>query len=340
MRKPEMSSRERVLAALARRTTDRPALGSPTSIVVMELMDAAGVAFPEAHRDAELMARLAATAVTELGHDMLMPYFSVQHEAAALGCEVDWGRRDLMPDVKRHPCRTADDIRVPADLVAREPCRIVCEAIGLLRRRFPDAAVLGKVFGPWTLAYHLFGTEDFLVMTVLDPAQVREILRRLKEVTVAFAQAQIQAGADALTLGDHATGDLCSPAAYRNFLMPIHAEFVERVPCPLVLHICGNTADRLNDICATGGAAFHIDTRVPCAEAREIVGRRLALAGGVNNPRTLCFGGPEDVRREVAAALDAKFEIIGPECAAPLNAPLSQMRAMTQSFLDLTGFLM
>ena len=333
-----MTPRQRVLAALARKPLDRPAFGNPVSSIVTELMDLTGAAFPEAHRDATLMARLASAAHTELGHDLVMPYFSVHHEAAALGCDIAWGDRGLMPDSRHHPCTTVDDIRIPAALLDHPACRVITDAIALLREQFPDVAVVGKVFGPWTLGYHLFGTGEFLMMTLLDPPQVHRILEVLKEVTVAFAAAQFAAGADAVTLGDHATGDLCSPEAYRDFLMPVHAELVRRIPGPLILHICGNTESRLQYICRTGVAAFHVDTKVPPARARQLVGSRLALAGGVNNPRTLCFGKPEDVRKEVAAALAAKFELIGPECAVPLNAPLSQLRAMTQSFLALTGF--
>ena len=36
-------------------------------------------------------ARLAAAGCTVLGFDNVMPLFSVWHESAALGCEVDWG---------------------------------------------------------------------------------------------------------------------------------------------------------------------------------------------------------------------------------------------------------
>jgi MtaA/CmuA family methyltransferase len=335
MIRPQMSSRERVLAALARRPTDRPAFGSPTSVIVEGLMDLSGAAFPEAHLQAPLMARLAATAHTELRHDILMPYFSVQHEAAALGCRIDWGRRDLMPDSKDHPCQTIDDIRIPADFLDHPACRVVCDAIRLLRRQFPDLAIFGKAFGPWTLGYHLFSTQEFLIMTMLDPPQVVAILAKLKEVTVAFADAQFAAGADAVTLADHATGDLCSPKAYRDFLIPVHSELVRRIGRPLVLHICGNTASRLDYICQTGVAAFHVDTKVPSATARKLVGNRVALAGGINNPQTLCFGKPDDVRRDLRAALDARFEIVGPECAVPLNAPLSQLRALTEMFFEM-----
>jgi [methyl-Co(III) methanol-specific corrinoid protein]:coenzyme M methyltransferase len=63
-------------------------------------MDAAGVSFPEAHLDANAMADLALAGHEILGFDTVMPEYSVQQEAAALGCEVDWGNRDRMPDNK------------------------------------------------------------------------------------------------------------------------------------------------------------------------------------------------------------------------------------------------
>jgi [methyl-Co(III) methanol-specific corrinoid protein]:coenzyme M methyltransferase len=44
------------------------------------------------------------------------------------------------------------------------------------------------------------------------PGIVARCLDKLKEVAVLFGRAQIDAGADALTLPDHATGDLVSGA--------------------------------------------------------------------------------------------------------------------------------
>ncbi len=107
------------------------------------------------------------------------------------------------------------------------------------------------MFGPWTLGYHVFGVEPFLMATLLEPDAVRRALRKLIEVTVAFGNAQVDAGADALTLADHCTRDLCSPTAYRDFLQELHHELHERIRCPIVLHICGNTADRLGYIRST-----------------------------------------------------------------------------------------
>ncbi|MBM4078868.1 MAG: MtaA/CmuA family methyltransferase [Planctomycetes bacterium] len=330
-----MSPKRRFLASLLGGRVDRPSVASATSVVSVELMDAVGVYFPDAHLDAKKMAKLASTAVTHLGYDAIMPVYSVQHEAAALGCAVDWGRKDLMPDVKGRLCKEPEDIRIPKDFLDRPAAAVVLEALALLRKDYGrDVAIVGKVFGPWTLAYHLFGVQDFLILTIDDPEKVRRILATLKEVTVLFALAQIQAGADALTLGDHATGDLCSPLAYRDFLMAIHKELVARIPCPLILHICGDTVDRMRYIAETRVDCFHFDTRVAPAKARGLAQRDLSLMGGVNNPQTLLKGTPDDVRREVLAALDAGIDILGPECAVPLTTPKRNLAAIAQAVRD------
>ncbi len=86
-------------------------------------------------------------------------------------------------------------------------------------------------------------------------------LDRLKEATIVFGKAQIEAGADALTLPDHATGDLVSGDYYRRYLRDLHIEFAEELDAPIILHICGRTVDRMGYIAETGMAAFHYDSK-------------------------------------------------------------------------------
>ena len=325
-----MKPREIFLRALRRDPTPRVAVGSATSIVTVDLMRKVNVFFPKAHLDAEKMAELAAAGHSELGFDNVMPLFSVWHESAAMGCDMDWGAMDRMPDCSRPLYRMGDDISVPPDLLAHPASTVPLRAITLLRERFGnDVAVVGKVFGPWTLGYHMFGVEEFLINTILDPSAVRKAMETLKEVTVQFANAQIEAGADALCLGDHATRDLCSPAAYREFLMPVHRELSERIPCPLILHICGDTSDRIEAIRETGIPCFHYDSKVPTAAARELAGDQLALMGGTSNFDIIQKGTPEAVAADVAEKLAHGIDIIGPECAVPLDAPCRNMKHLT-----------
>ncbi|MFH0963887.1 MAG: uroporphyrinogen decarboxylase family protein [Planctomycetota bacterium] len=329
---PDLTPRQRFLAGLRRTRMDRAPVGSATSIATTDLMDDTGVSFPDAHLDPRKMARLALAGHTLLGFDNVMPLFSTWHEASALGSPVNWGTRSIMPDCREHIWKTADDIRIPPDLLSRPGCRVPLDAIAFLRRKLTDrVCVMGKVFGPWTLGYHLFGTEDFLVGTLLDPDHTRRVIDRLKEVAVLFGNAQVDAGADCLCYADHATRDLCSPQAYRDFLMDVHREMIDRIRCPLVLHICGDTSDRLPYIARVGFPCFHYDSKTGDETARRLAGDKLALMGGSNNPKLIRQGSREDIFADVKHKMDLGIDIIGPECAVPLDAPWRNLRAFTDA---------
>ncbi len=59
----------------------------------------------------------------------------------------------------------------------------------------------------------------------------------MEAVQAGFPEAQIDAGADCILLADHATRDLCSPAAYQDFLLPLHQRMAAEIKVPLILHI-------------------------------------------------------------------------------------------------------
>ena len=325
----DMTSRERVMAALAGRPVDRTPVCNPTSVATVELMDLVDAHFPDANRDGEKMARLAATSYTELGFDSVMPVFTIIQESSALGCEIQWEAKDNWPTVRmsRPIWKSADDVTMPSDFLKHPDITCVLDAIRHLKREFGDeVAIVGKTMGPWTLGYHVFGVEPFLLMSLDDPGQTKLCLERMKEITIAFGQAQIDAGADALTLPDHATGDLVSGEYYREFLRDLHTELVDEIPIPLILHICGRTVDRMDYIAQTGLAAFHYDSKNDPAESMEIVSDRIALIGNINNPQTLYACGPEEVAAEVLRNLDAGVPLVGPECAIPLQTAIENLK--------------
>jgi len=337
-----MRPREIFLTRLQRGVTPRAAAGSATSVVTSDLMEAAGVGFPAAHLEPEAMARLAAAGHTLLGFDNVMPLFSVWHESAALGCPVDWGDQGRMPDGRAIYDSIDAPIEIRPDFLQHPGCTVPLRALRLLKQELGDqAAVVGKVFGPWTLAYHLFGVQVFLIATLDDPERVQAVLRQLMAVTIAFAEAQIACGADALTLADHCTRDLCSPLAYRDFLAELHRELRQRIPVPLILHICGDTSDRLPYIRETGLACFHYDSKVQTAKVRALAGERLALMGGTSNLEVVLAdnsaGSPAAIEADVRQKLDAGVDILGPECAVPLDAPWENLRVLAETTRRLSG---
>jgi len=146
-----------------------------------------------------------------------------------------------------------------------------------------------------------------------------------------FAQAQVKAGADVITLADHATRDLCSPESYRDFLIPIHSYLAQSIPVPAILHICGNTSDRIEYICQTGINCFHFESKVDACQAVSLAKGRVVLIGNINNPSTLLFGSCDDVAREVDYAAGCGVDMIGPECAVPLRTPLKNLKMVAHA---------
>ena len=326
-----MPSRERVHAALNGQPVDRTPVANPTNVASVDLMDLVDAPFPDACRDPELAARLAATGYTELGFDSVMPYFTIIQESSALGCDMQWEDKDNWPTVRmQQPIwKDSRDVRIPSGFLEHRDNITITKSIEILRQELGnDVAIIGKTMGPWTLAYHVFGVENFLLMTVDDPAEVMRILHKLKEISVLFGEAQIAAGVDALTFPDHATGDLVSGEYYRRFLQDIHTEMAEALPVPLILHICGATLDRMPYIAETGMASFHFDSKNDPQKAMDAVDGKIGVVGNINNPTTLYARGPAEVREEVFKCLDAGVQMIAPECAIPLATKLENLIAI------------
>jgi MtaA/CmuA family methyltransferase len=309
---------------------ERPPTGTPTSIVCHDLMNLTGVSFPEAHLNANAMAELALGGYETIGFDTVMPEYSVDQEAAALGADVDWGDRNCMPDTKSFLNEDFSEIIIPDNFLEKPSMKVLLDALSIIRRHVGGkAAIIGKAMGPWTLSYHMAGTQNFLLQIGLGEIdKVKKMLRQLMPVTVASVNAQFQAGADIVVIADHATGDLISAKHYAELLLPYHQELTKQIDGPTILHVCGNCTDRLEYFSEAGFDAYHFEWQVDAKAAVELVAGRMVLIGNVNNPQTLLQGSPEDVHKQVRYAIDSGVDIIGPECAIPLTTPIENLKAI------------
>ena len=317
---PSMTPYERVMAAVSRQPFDVYPAITPTSVVTEGAMQRANAYFPAAHTRAAEMAALACVGHDYFGFDSVMPYFSILLESSALGAQIDWGSIDQTPCVIKTAISRAKDYSVPSGFLSRAPFQRLLSAISILHQKYQGrVVVIGKVIGPWTLAYHLYGVEKLVLDTILEPEQTKAFIRELSQIPLAFAKAQFDAGADIVTWAEHCTADLVSAAIYEDFVAPIHTQAARELQGagPLVLHICGNIMDRLDMIANTGIQMLHLDSRNDIKKATETVGDRIILTGSINNPFTLAQGKPSDVYKEVCGCIRQGIRLISPECAIP-----------------------
>lgn len=86
----------------------------------------------------------------------------------------------------------------------------------------------------------------------------------------------------------------------------------ERLDVPLILHICSDTIDRMDYVATSGAAMFHFDSKSDPVRAKAIVGDRIGLVGNIDNVQAMYARGPEVVRYEIRACLDAGINMIAP----------------------------
>jgi hypothetical protein len=157
--------------------------------------------------------------------------------------------------------------------------------------------------------------EEWYVSTVTRFDYVFEVFRRQCEIALANLARIYDAVGDRvaavfITGTDFGAqrGPFIGSAAYRKLFQPFHRKVNdwvhEHTPWKTFIHSCGSVVDLLPDIVDAG---FDILNPVQCSAAgmdpkrlKERFGARLTFwGGGVDTQKTLPFGTPEQIRREV-----------------------------------------
>lgn len=332
--KAEMTSLERIMAVINKQPFDIYPAINPTSVACIGGMEHSHALFPKAHIYSQDMVRLAATGHDLLGFDSVAPYFSTLLESSALGSEIDWGDKYTSPHVTSYSIKKMDQLHIPVSYINRKEFQQLIMACQALNERYHgEVAVIGKVVGPWTLAYQLYGVEKLLIDAVLSPKETKNFISALSRIPIEFAKKQFEAGAHIVTWAEHCTSDLVSPGLYEEFVAPIHRAAVAELSeyGPIILHMCGSLIDRLHIIADTGVKILHIDSRNDIEQAYSQIKHTVTLTGSINNPFTLLQGRPSTVKKEVYHNIKCGIQLISPECGIPSNVPVNNMLALTEA---------
>ena len=93
----EMTPTRRALAAVLGGRTDYVPPANPLAQTTVDMMEFAKASWPKAHRDAKMMADLAAAPWETVGIEAARPQFDISLEAEVLGCKLDWNKPDRPP---------------------------------------------------------------------------------------------------------------------------------------------------------------------------------------------------------------------------------------------------
>jgi uroporphyrinogen decarboxylase len=259
--------------------------------------------------------------------------------AAALGGRIKI-REVGAPDLEEPLVHMPEDIDSldPAgvdedDVIAtiRDATRIVAQSIG------EDVVVTVTAWGPFTLAAQLRGVEALMFGIYKQPEFVNKIIDFSRRVIERFYEPLIEDSIiDMVSIADPtASGDLISRKHFEAFALPALKKLIGGFKVRgirTLLHICGNTSDKIDLIGVSGADCFSMDCKVDLGYAKEQLGGRMCIAGNVDPIGVMNQGTPEDVKSAsekcIYDAASGGGYILMPGCDIPPTVPYENIRAM------------
>jgi len=193
------------------------------------------------------------------------------------------------------------------------------------------------------------GGEQCLKDLLDDPGFAAAIMAKTTAIYLNRALAYVQAGVDALYLGDAmASASLISPRMFERFCLPLYQKVTAAIKPTGVLtylHICGNSTPILEMMADSGVDCIEpLDPLggVDVGDAKRRVGKRVALMGGVNT-LTLLDGTPEQVMAEARECIRKGAEgggyILGAGDMVPRFSPFANVRALARAAVEYGTYL-
>jgi MtaA/CmuA family methyltransferase len=298
--------------------------------------------------DYRVLARANLAVLEAFDLDIVQAISDPYREGHDFGVAVEFPE-DGLPMKKRSVLLEPDDLGKlkPPDPTTGPRMSDRLEAVRLMREQVGgEVPVMGWVEGALAEAAVLRGDSALLVDLYDRPEWVHELLEICTEVEIAFARAQIEAGADVIGLGD-AIASQVSPSMYARFALPYEQRIfgaVHEMGALTRLHICGDTTHILVPMAESGADIIDLDWMVDLGQAVEVFGDLPArgtgegpvICGNFDPVVVMLQGTPEEVYQATHDCLDNGGSRLfsGAGCEIPDGTPhknlLAQARALRE----------
>jgi len=325
-----VTPKERIYAILKGDSYDRLAV---TPIFMAWAANYAGRTYRDYYLDGDVLveAQLAVTRAFNL--DQISAISDPWREASAYGVEFDYPP-DGIGKPKDTLIKTHGDIsRVkPLDIENAERMKQRVESVEKMAAEIGQThSVLGWIEGPLAEYADLRGLENALMDLIDKPQMFTDTADVIIQNAIAFAFAQVKAGADMIGIGD-AAASLIGADLYDKYVLPLEQKLITAIHeagAAVKLHICGNIISIIQYMAQTGADIIDVDWMVALDKARELVGPEVTLCGNFDPSAVLLQGSPEDVANAAKHCIKTGGDrfILMPGCEVPPATPEENIRA-------------
>lgn len=326
-------SRQPLLNLLNNKKLSRPPV---MPITMMFAADFAGIPYGQYAADFRKLAEAQIRTAEQFGFDFVSAISDPAREAADCGAAVHFFD-DQPPAIDESRALLKDKATLaalnPPDPLGGGRMHDRVKGVALMKEMAGnDLVIEGWVEGPCAESADLRGINTLMMDFFDDEGFVRDLFAFTTDLAIAFAKAQIDAGADLIGVGD-AAASLIGPDLYGEFVLPGEKQLcdaIHKAGAFTRLHICGNITNSLEHIQHAGFDIIDLDYMVDVATARQALGEKPILLGNIDPVSIVRNQTPEKVQAALAECRRAAGEryIVGAGCEIPRDTPHENVRAL------------
>ncbi len=250
-------------------------------------------------------------AVETYDYDWVLLHPDDYIEFEPLGVETKADER-VPPAAISYPEASAEALRALAIPEAGSAGRMPHHLAGLqgLKEALGDEVLLaGRVAAPFSAVGLLYGVEQALMLMMMDPELFRDTAEFMVELMTYWAREQIEAGADALWVGDCvASSGFLSPAHYEEFALAGAkrvCDAVKEAGAWAIYHAGEPSLPHLELAAEIAPSMINVGEGIDLARVKAALGDRVCLSGNINPIKLFEAGDMQEVERETLAVIAA-----------------------------------
>jgi uroporphyrinogen decarboxylase len=194
------------------------------------------------------------------------------------------------PDLEEPFISSEEDLQ-KLDLAQIDSSEVIGTVIKALRdaksRIGNEYVITMTAWGPYTLGARMVGEEAMMKATFKNPAFVHKVADFAADLLLHLFEPVVSDGTlEVISLADPtASGDLISKKQFEMFALPYLKKFTDWARSRNIhtlVHICGNTTDRLDLFPQTGASCISLDHKTDIGKAKELLHGKMCFAGNVD----------------------------------------------------------
>jgi len=272
--------------------------------------------FLEMCRTPELVVEVTLQPVDLVGVDAAILFSDILVSFPGMGLDLEFAKGE--GPVIHNPIRSVSDVEKLRVADPYEATGYVMDSIKILRRELENKVpLIGFAGAPFTLASYAIeghGTRDYEYTKALmwsEPQAWDMLMNKFADNTIAYLNAQIDAGAQVVQLFDSWIGYV-APRDYERYVLPYNKRVIAEVTAhgdevvddgvPLI-HFANGATSMIDLVQQAGGDIVGVDWRLDMKKAVQLIDHKFGIQGNID-PVAL-FAPDDELERMVVEILEA-----------------------------------